>query len=197
MADGGPGEIKRAVKLTIHCSDGMTDGERDGAPFDGGPFDGAPFGDDLFDDVPRPIEDVEDAVIRRMEEEENEPEDGDYTLVTTAMFRSDGKTVTLTYDEAFSEEKDVKTIISFTADDPGSVVVMRTGEIKSTLVLEEGRTHISFYETQFFPFEVTVRSRKVVNTVSPVTGKGEMFFDYTVTLKGMVTRRTVMRIKSE
>ena len=45
--------------------------------------------------------------------------------------------------------------------------------------------------------EARVFSRRVVNTVSPVTGKGEMYLDHTVSFAGSVPLRSVMTVRAE
>jgi hypothetical protein len=64
-------------------------------------------------------------------------------------------------------------------------------------VLEEGKTHVSAFETPAGAIEARVSARRVVNTVSPVTGKGEMRLDYTVSLAGSFPLRSVMTVRSE
>ncbi len=194
MAAKGSGQTVRTVKLTVRCSDG-TEGEAEPTE----PLYPAPGEDDPFALFTYPPEDLEDAVLLRMEEAEDVGDiGGEYEMVTSALFRSDGRTVSISYEEELTGPGETtQTLITFSADAPGSVVVMRTGAAESTLVFEQGKAHTSIYETPVFPLEVTVRARKVTNTVSPVTGRGEMFFDYVVTVKGMESRRTVMKIISE
>lgn len=184
---------KRTVKLTVRSLDD---------PFGDGWdefFDESETeGDDAFSGFSYPIEDIEDAAIRKIEEDErSRPLDG-VEIVSTAEFFSDGETVRIAYDESFDGlAADVRTEISFSASNPSVVAVMRTGRVNNTLVFEEGRTHTSVYDTGVVPLEVAVNTRKAENFVSAETGKGDMFFDYTVTLKGAPPKRTFLMIVSE
>ncbi|MBQ7474456.1 MAG: DUF1934 domain-containing protein [Clostridia bacterium] len=177
---------KRTVKLTVRSSDGY------------GAEPPAAASDDPFDSFTYPIEDVEDAVLRRIDEEEFAGESGEYEMTTTATFLAEDGEASFTYDEAFAAgDEKTKTRISFSAGDPGVVAVMRSGAVRSVLVFEEGKRHTSVYETGIVPFEVTTYARRVENAISPVTGRGSLYLDFIVTVKGMEPKRTVLTVFTE
>lgn len=191
MKKDGKKTVKRTVKLTVRVYDGE---ERE-------PYE--PFPDEIGDDDPfasftYPIEDVEDAVLRLVEEKNGALPDDDSELVTPGVFTSDGDEVNITFGDPFAEDgKEARSVINFRVDDPGTVTVMRSGSAGSIIVLEEGKTHVSAFETPAGAIEARVFSRRVVNTVSPVTGKGEMYLDYTLSFAGSVPLRSVMTVRAE
>ncbi|MBR3639271.1 MAG: DUF1934 domain-containing protein [Clostridia bacterium] len=191
MTKDGKKTVKRTVKLTVRVYDGE---ERE-------PSGRLPDGlceDDPFASFTYPIEDVEDAVLRFVEEKNGALPDDDAELVTAGKFSFDGDEVNISFSDPFAEDgEDSLTVINFRADDPGTVSVMKSGSVGSILVLEEGKTHVSVFETPAGAVEARVSSRRVVNTVSPVTGRGEMRLDYSVAVAGSLPIRSVMTIRAE
>ena len=190
----------RAVKLTVRTTQTKIYGGEAYEP--AVPDAPVPAGDDNpFDCTPEFPEDIEDAVIRRLEEAERAEygaEGGTFEMVTSAMFTAEDGEISLSWEESeVTGMEGTRTVVSFREDEPGSVAVTRTGAVESVFVLEEGRRHVTAYETPIMPFEISVFTRRARNTVSPVTGKGEMFFDYIVEIRGMDASRTVLSIKSE
>lgn len=196
MADG---KRMRTVKLTVRTTQTKIYGDGAEQAEYVSPVPDAT--DDPFDGLPEPPEDIEDAVIRRIEEaerDEYEAESGTFEMVTSAVFSAENGEIAFSWEESEATGMEgTHTTVSFREDEPGSVAVARTGAVESVLVLEEGRRHVTAYETPVMPFEISVFTRRARNTVSPVTGKGEMFFDYIVEVRGMDASRTVLSIKSE
>ncbi len=191
MTKDGKKTVKRTVKLTVRIYDGE---ERE--PYD--PFTDDPGDDDPFASFTYPIEDVEDAVLRLVEEKNGALPDDDAELVTAGDFTFDGEEVNISFSDPFAEDgAEARTVINFRADDPGTVSVLRSGSVGSILVLEEGKTHVSVFETPAGAIEARVSSRKVLNTVSPVTGRGEMRLDYYVNVAGSMPIRSVMTVRAE
>ncbi|MBR7033912.1 MAG: DUF1934 domain-containing protein [Clostridia bacterium] len=183
--------VKRTVKLTVRVYDGEEPEQRD-FPADEYPDD------DPFASFSYPIEDVEDAVLRFVEERDAAFSSGDAELVTVGEFSSDGDEINIGFSDPFEEEDGgVVTVINFRASEPGIVSVLKTGSVGSVFVLEEGKTHVSVFETPAGSAEARVFARKVVNSVSPVSGRGELRLDYTVTLPGSMPIRSVMTVKAE
>ncbi len=191
MKKDGKKTVKRTVRLTVRIYDGE---ERE--PYD--PFPEDLDCDDPFASFTYPIEDVEDAVLRLVEENNGALPDDDSELVTSGIFTSDGDEVNISFGDPFSEDgEETRTVINFRADDPGTVSVMRSGFVGSVLVLEEGKTHVTVFETPAGAIETRVSSRRVVNSISPVTGRGEMRLDYSVSIAGSVPLRSVMTVRAE
>ncbi len=183
--------VKRTVKLTVRVYDGEEPEQRD-IPADEYPDD------DPFASFSYPIEDVEDAVLRLVEERDAAFPSGDAELVTAGEFSSDGDEINIGFSDPFEEEDGgAVTVINFRASEPGIVSVLKSGSVCSVFVLEEGKTHVSVFETPAGSAEARVFARKVVNSVSPVSGQGELRLDYTVTLPGSMPIRSVMTVKAE
>ena len=196
MADG---KRMRTVKLTVRTTQTKIYGDGAGQEPYSPPVPDVT--DDPFGGLPEFPEDIEDAVIRKIEEAEREgleAEGGTFEMVTSAVFTAENGEISFSWEESEATGMEgTRTTVSFREDDPGSVAVARTGAVESVFVLEEGRRHVTAYETPVMPFEISVFTRRARNTVSPVTGKGEMFFDYIVEVRGMDAGRTVLSIKSE
>ncbi len=183
--------IKRTVKLTVRVYDGE---DREPSEF----YPDEYQDDDPFASFSFPIEDVEDAVLRFVEEREGELIDDDAELVTTGTFTFDGREVNITFFDPFEEgDEPSPTVINWRADDPGIVSVIKSDEFGTVLVLEEGKTNVSVFETALGPIEARVFARKVVNKISKITGKGEMYLDYLVSGRTSLPLRSVMTVRSE
>jgi uncharacterized beta-barrel protein YwiB (DUF1934 family) len=85
-----------------------------------------------------------------------------------------------------------ETTVSFDVDDPLTVTVTRTGEVKSAIVLEKGKRHICSYETPYMPFEVCVVAKNVVNELTLAGGR--LLLDYAVEMRGGVAARSRVEI---
>ena len=176
-----PFDLDKAFPDGEHEADLMQDGEEYELPFD-----------------------FEDAILRKMEEEEeNASSEGAYEMTTSAEYSEEDGRVTFSYRESeLTGMEGTVTQIVFDRDNPRIVSILRSGSVKSAFVLEEGRRHTSAYETPYLPFEVCVYARSVVNTVelpppSSDTGtpKGEIRLDYVVEIRGMDAQRTRISIK--
>lgn len=112
------------------------------------------------------------------------PDSEKITVATDGVIYFTGGRMELAYTEYLDEEGTVScdTVVSFDVDDPLTVTVTRTGEVKSALVIEKGQRHICAYETPFMPFEVCVVARDVVNELT-LSG-GRLLLDYAVEIKG-------------
>ena len=74
-----------------------------------------------------------------------------------------------------------KTKVSFTRDNPALVTMMREGTVETVMVFEQGRQHICSYLTAYMPFELCVRTFRVVNELLE---SGFLYLDYTVEVRG-------------
>lgn len=115
------------------------------------------------------------------------------SMTTEAQLTTENGRVTILYDETeITGLGNSRTAISFMADDPGLVSVIRTGEVRTALVLEKGKHHICTYETPIMPFEVCTFARKILNTITE--DGGEMHLDYIVEIRGALAQRTLLDI---
>lgn len=190
MTEKKNGAVTRTVKLTVRIYDG-----RDREPKNNR---GVELGADPFDSFTYPIEDVEDAVLRFVEEREGLTDDGDSELVTDGEFSFDGDEAKISYSDPFADGAESSvTEISFSAESPETVFVVRSNGSDTVLVLEEGKTNTTVFEVSPVPIEMRVFAKKVTNHISVATGKGEMVLDYLVSFAGAPSSRTVMELRSE
>lgn len=112
------------------------------------------------------------------------PDSEKITVTTEGSLYFTGGRLELAYTEYLDEEGTVscETVVSFDVEDPLTVTVTRTGEVKSALVIEKGKRHICVYDTPYMPFEVCVAARDVVNELT-LSG-GRLLMDYAVEIKG-------------
>lgn len=112
------------------------------------------------------------------------PDSEKITVTADGVLYFTGGRLELAYTEYLDEEgiAACETVVSFDVDDPLTVTVSRTGEVKSALVIEKGKRHICAYETPYMPFEVCVVAKNVVNELTLAGGR--MLLDYAVEIKG-------------
>jgi len=73
------------------------------------------------------------------------------------------------------------------------VSIVRTGSVANTLVCEQGRRHISAYNTPIMPFQICVFAKECEHNVSFESG-GTIYMNYYVELRGTEMQHTKMRI---
>lgn len=123
----------------------------------------------------------------------DDSDSGVIEMVTEAAVAVKGGRLTVSYDETeITGLGESRTEISFALDDPTVISVMRTGEVRTALVIEQGVRHICTYETPVMPFEICTYARKATNSVT-VDG-GEMHLDYIVEIRGALAQRTVLDV---
>ena len=83
------------------------------------------------------------------------------------------------------------TSIGFAKDEPGIVSMVRRGFVDTTLVFEEGKRHITIYQTPFAEFELSVCALSVQNLL---LREGVINLDYVTELHGARTERCKMQI---
>lgn len=145
------------------------------------------------------IEDYEDAIIRVMEEAEESYSmrevGGRFEIKTTGIFEETDEKILITYDEsALSGMEGTVTSIQFDKYDPSVVIILRSGSVKSVFILEEGKRHITVYDTPLAPFEACIFTKKVENNISISDCKGEIYLDYLVEIRGADAQRTKLKI---
>ena len=115
----------------------------------------------------------------------------DFVTAGGKLISRDG-TVTLLYDdnEVFDGES-TKTSISFSEAEPNVLTLIRDGNVSTAMVFEEGKRHISVYNTPFMPFELCISTLKVRNRL---LSYGYIELDYVIDIHGVQTERTIMKI---
>ena len=81
--------------------------------------------------------------------------------------------------------------ITFSADEPSLVTLMRSGMVNTALVFEEGKRNICAYNTPFMPFEVCVHAFKIKNKLLT---DGTLYIDYAVEIRGADAERCKLTV---
>ena len=110
-------------------------------------FFGQMLGDEIdeFEDEELPIE-----------EEENEPEGPIEMFSEGELYITDDRVI-IAYDESeLTGMEGSSTQVRFERNAPELVTMMRSGNVSTILVFEEGKRHICTYQTPYMPFEICV-----------------------------------------
>lgn len=115
--------------------------------------------------------------IRGMQKYDGTEEDT-IELVTEGRLTDHGEGgLTLSYEE--SELTGMEgTLTSFQVEKNGRVTLMRSGGINSQMVFEEGKHHLSLYQTPYGDLSIGVRTNRIRNTLE-MTG-GELEIKYAI-----------------
>ena len=126
--------------------------------------------------------------ILDMQEGRDAPEAIEVT--TRGVLEGDEDDYTLRYTEYFGDGLSSNTTIRVTGGK--RVCILRTGDIDTELVVEEGRRHQSVYDTPFGSMTVGVYANAVHSAV--IASGGELFMEYTVDIDGMFHEKKKMRV---
>lgn len=123
---------------------------------------------------------------RKLQEIDHAPQT--LELMMEGSYHDDGTRISISYREGeHTGMKNARTTISFQKNDPTLVTMTRDGEVRTALCFEEGRRHLSVYQTPYMPFEVAVKTKRVQNRIAE---NGTLHLDYTVELKGANAEHT-------
>lgn len=140
----------------------------------------------LFSDLPEDEDELEEAIADALAEGE---EVADVLEINTfGKCTHDSGRVTFSYDE--SEENGMLgsvTAVTYMQENPDVVSMIREGTVSATLVFEEGKRHHCIYNTPIMPFEICVKTLKVVNRLSI---NGTLELDYVIEIRGAKAERT-------
>lgn len=90
-------------------------------------------------------------------------------LVTEGRLDQDGTdNYTLSYQE--SELTGLGVTLTTFQIEPERVTLLRTGEVNSQMVFQEGRQHLSLYDTPYGALSVAVRTKKMHARLDPTGG---------------------------
>ena len=136
----------------------------------------------------------EDQILDQMLGPPPAEEDGDvFEMTTEAVWSDDGANIVIGYEESeLSGMEGTATIIAFNKAEPTLVTITRDGNYKSTLVLEQGKSHTGLYQTPYMPMEVTTRAHRLVNRLLE---NGTLEVDYSVRIGTITTTRTRMKME--
>lgn len=113
------------------------------------------------------------------------------TFTTSAYFISSSVGFSLVYDESPGQ----RATISVDADRE-IVTIARMGGLLSTIVLEEGKRHISVYKTPFMNFEAAAYARRICIEYDTLSPSASISLDYLIELRGAELQRTIMKIEA-
>ncbi|MCI8678193.1 MAG: DUF1934 domain-containing protein [Lawsonibacter sp.] len=111
-------------------------------------------------------------------------------LVTKGRLSREGESYTLSYQE--SELTGLEGTLTTIQVDGGQVTLMRVGEFNSQLVFQEGRRHLSMYNTPYGAMSIGVNTRHLMASLTDQGGDIEV--DYTVEVDHALAGRNVFRI---
>ena len=112
-------------------------------------------------------------------------------LVTAGTLRREGcGKYTISYQE--SELTGLEGTTTRLLIDGGRVTLLREGSINSQMVFEEGRRHLSMYETPYGALSIGVNTRRMRSTVDE--GGGELEIDYALEIDNLVAGQNLFRM---
>ena len=127
--------------------------------------------------------------IKGMQKYEGTPPDA-MELVTKGSLTREGESYTLSYQE--SELTGLEGTLTTIQVDGEQVTLMRIGEFNSQLVFQEGRRHLSMYNTPYGAMSVGVHTRHLLAQLSDQGGDIEV--DYEIEVDHAMAGRNIFRI---
>ena len=127
--------------------------------------------------------------IKGMQKYEGMPPDV-IELVTEGRMARDGASYTLSYQE--SELTGLEGTLTTILVDGEQVTLMRVGEFNSQLVFQEGRRHLSMYNTPYGAMTIGVNTRRLLAELTDQGGDIEV--DYAIEVDHALAGRSVFRI---
>ena len=127
--------------------------------------------------------------IKGMQKYEGAPPDV-IELVTEGRLVREGGSYTLSYQE--SELTGLEGTLTTIQVDGEQVTLMRMGEFNSQLVFQEGRRHLSMYNTPYGAMSVGVHTRHLLAQLSDQGGDIEV--DYSIEVDHTLAGRNIFRI---
>lgn len=111
-------------------------------------------------------------------------------LVSAGTLERTGEGYTLSYKE--SELTGMEGTTTVLQVEEGQVTLLRQGEVNSVMVFEEGRQHVSVYDTPSGTLAVSVNTRRLRSDLGPQGGDIEIH--YTVDIDHAVTGLNLFHI---
>ena len=111
-------------------------------------------------------------------------------LVTQGRLAREGERYTLSYQE--SELTGLSGTLTTIRVDGPEVTLMRVGEFNSQMVFQEGRRHLSMYNTPYGAMSIGVNARHLLAELTDQGGDIEV--DYTIEVDHAMAGRNVFRI---
>ena len=112
-------------------------------------------------------------------------------LVTAGTLKLDGAGgCTVTYQE--SELTGLEGTTTKLLIKNGQVTLLREGSINSQMVFEEGRRHLSMYETPYGALSIGINTRRMRSTVGEAGGDLEI--DYAIEIDNLIAGQNLFRM---
>ena len=111
-------------------------------------------------------------------------------LVTSGRLAREGESYTLSYQE--SELTGLGGTLTTIQVDGEQVTLLRVGEFNSQMVFQEGRRHLSMYNTPYGAMAIGVHTRRLLAQLNDQGGDIEV--DYSVEVDHAMAGRNVFRI---
>ena len=127
--------------------------------------------------------------IRGMQKYEGTPPDV-VELVTEGRLAREGDSYTLSYQE--SEITGLGGTLTTIQVEGEQVTLMRVGEYNSQMVFQEGRRHLSMYNTPYGAMTIGVNTRHLLAQLTDQGGDIEV--DYAIEVDHAMTGRSIFRI---
>ena len=127
--------------------------------------------------------------IRGMPKYEGPPPDV-VELVTEGRLAREGESYTLSYQE--SEITGLGGTLTTIQVEGEQVTLMRVGEYNSQMVFQEGRRHLSMYNTPYGAMTIGVNTRHLLAQLTDQGGDIEV--DYAIEVDHAMTGRSIFRI---
>ena len=118
-------------------------------------------------------------------------EDETIELVTEGRLTRDGSGYTLTYQE--SELTGLEGTLTTIQVEGEQVTLMRVGEFNAQMVFQEGRRHLSMYNTPYGAMAIGVNTRHLMADLNDHGGDIEI--DYAIEVDHAIAGRNVFQIK--
>ena len=112
-------------------------------------------------------------------------------LVTAGRLHREGESYTLSYQE--SELTGLEGTMTTIQVEGEQVTLMRVGEFNAQMVFQEGRRHMSMYNTPYGTMSIGVNTRHLTAQVGE--SGGDIEIDYAIEIDHTVAGRNVFQIK--
>lgn len=112
-------------------------------------------------------------------------------LVTAGTLKRDGAGgYTVSYQE--TELTGLEGTTTRLHVDKGRVTLLREGSINSQMVFEEGRRHLSMYETPYGALSIGINTRRMRSTLGEAGGDVEI--DYAIEIDNLIAGQNLFRM---
>ena len=130
------------------------------------------------------------ANVVRGEGEDADKENIRITSVGTMTF--DDNRIEISYEEAMGENGMAYNILSFDANEPNIVTLVREGAVSCVMTFSENGRYGGLYDMGFAAFDFTVATRNISNKINFEKG-GVLLLDYNTELQGVAVQASRFR----